>query len=100
VVAWALAALTVLEPAAALALLGLNASRMDAGRIGAYAILAAAVVTYAGTGHLITSRLPGNVIGWLLGLIGLSLAAAMLTEQYARLRSASTCADGGRAMRL
>jgi hypothetical protein len=83
VVAWLLTALTVLEPAAALVLLGLNASRMDAGRMGAYAILAVAVLTYAGTGHLITSRLPGNVIGWLLGLIGLLLAAAMLTEQYA-----------------
>ena len=81
--AWALAAFTVFEPAAALVLLGLNASRMDASRIAAYAILAVAVVTYAGTGRLITSRLPGNLIGWLLGLIGLSLAAAMLTEQYA-----------------
>jgi hypothetical protein len=82
-VAGPLAAFTVLEPAAALVLLGLNASRMDASRIVAYAILAVAVVAYAGTGRLITGRLPGNVIGWLLGLIGLSLAAAMLTEQYA-----------------
>ena len=62
-----------------------NASRMDAGRIVAYAVLAVAVVAYAGTGRLITSRLPGDVIGWLLSLIGLSLAGAMLTltEQYA-----------------
>jgi hypothetical protein len=29
------------------------------------------------------SRLPGNAIGWLLGLVGLSLAVTMLTEQYA-----------------
>jgi len=82
-VAWPLAALTVLGPAAALVLVGLNASRMDGSRVGAYAVMAAAVVTYAGTGRLITSRLPGHVIGWLLGLIGLSLAAAMVTEQYA-----------------
>jgi hypothetical protein len=83
VVAWPLTAFTMLEVAATLVLLGLNASRMDAARIGAYAILAVAVMAYAGTGRLITSRLPGHVIGWLLGLIGLSLAAAMLTEQYA-----------------
>ena len=38
---------------------------------------------YAGTGRLIVSRLPGNAIGWLLGLVGLSLAVTMLTEQYA-----------------
>ena len=42
-----------------------------------------AVVVYAGIGRLIASRVPGNAIGWLLGLIGLSLAATMLTEQYA-----------------
>ena len=42
VVAWLLAAFTVLEAAAALVLLGLNASRMDAGRVGACAILAVA----------------------------------------------------------
>jgi hypothetical protein len=35
------------------------------------------------TGQLIISRLPGNVIGWLLGLIELSLAASMFTDQYA-----------------
>jgi len=73
----------VLALAAALVLLGLNASRMDASRIGAYSILAVAVGLYAATGRLIISRLPGNAVGWLLGLIGLSLAAAMLTEQYA-----------------
>jgi hypothetical protein len=32
---------------------------------------------------LIGSRVPRNAIGWLLGLIGLSLAFTMLTEQYA-----------------
>ena len=36
-----------------------------------------------GAGRLITRRLPGNAIGWLLGLVGLSIAAAMFTEQYA-----------------
>jgi len=75
--------LTVLTLAAALVLLGLDADRMDASRIGAYPILAVAVGLYAATGRLIISRLPGNAVGWLLGLIGLSLAAAMLTEQYA-----------------
>jgi len=73
----------VLTLAAALVLLGLDADRMDASRIGAYPILAVAVGLYAATGRLIISRLPGNAVGWLLGLIGLSLAAAMLTEQYA-----------------
>jgi hypothetical protein len=33
-------------------------------------------------GWLITRRLPGNTIGWLLGVIGLLVAAEMLTEQY------------------
>jgi hypothetical protein len=78
-----LAAFAVLMLAAALVLLGLNASRAGTGRMAADAILAVAVVVYAGTGRLITSRLPGNAIGWLLGLIGLSVAAAVLTEQYA-----------------
>jgi len=32
---------------------------------------------------VITSRLPGNAIGWLLGLVGLSIATATFTEQYA-----------------
>jgi hypothetical protein len=56
---------------------------MAAGRIGSYGLLAAAVGLYASTGRLIISRLPGNAIGWLLGLIGLSLAVTLLTEQYA-----------------
>ena len=54
-----------------------------AGRTGTYVLLALAVGLYAGTGRLIVSRLPGNAIGWLLGLVGLSLAVTMLTEQYA-----------------
>ena len=70
---------------AALVLTGLNAGAgsVSAGRIGLYAILAAAVGLYAGTGRLIASLLPGNAIGWLLCLIGLSLAVTMLAEQYA-----------------
>jgi signal transduction histidine kinase len=38
---------------------------------------------YVGIGRLTASRLPGNAIGWLLCLVGLSVAAAMFTEQYA-----------------
>ena len=53
------------------------------GRVGSYVLLAVAVLVYAGTGRLIASRLPGNAIGWLLCLIGLSLAGCMLTEQIA-----------------
>jgi hypothetical protein len=59
----------------------LNAGLM-AGWLGFEAILAGAAVLYAGAGWLITRRLPGNAIGWLLGLIGLLVAAEMLTEQY------------------
>ena len=42
-----------------------------------------AVGLYGGSGRLIASRLPANVIGWLLCLIGLSLAVSALAEQYA-----------------
>ena len=83
VAAWSLAGFTVLVLVAALVLVGLNAGRMAASKIGFYSILAVAVVVYAGTGRLVASRVPRNAIGWLLGLIGLSLAAAMFTEQYA-----------------
>ena len=81
--AWLLAACTVIDLVAALALLALNADLVSTSRMGFYAVLAVAVMAYVGTGGLIASRLPGNVIGWLLGLIGLSLAAAMLAEQHA-----------------
>jgi hypothetical protein len=80
---WSLAGAAVLALTAALVFLGLNTERMAASRVGIYAILAVAVGMYAGTGRLITSRVPGNAIGWLLGLIGLSLAVTMLAEQYA-----------------
>jgi len=87
--AWLLVGFAVLVLAAALALLGLNASRMAASRSGADGILVVAVILavavglYAGAGRIIASRLPGNSVGWLLCLTGLSLAATMLTEQYA-----------------
>jgi hypothetical protein len=83
VATWSLAVLTMLVLAATLVLLGLDTSKMAASRIALYGISAVAVIAYAGAGRLIASRVPGNPIGWLLGLIGLSLAATLLTEQYA-----------------
>ena len=41
-----------------------------------------AIVLYAGTGHLLMVRRPGNAIGLLLALVGLLLGLEMLTEQY------------------
>jgi len=55
---------------------------MDAGRIGTYGFAAVAVAVYAGVGGLIAARRPGNAIGWLLGLLGLALAASLFLEQY------------------
>ncbi len=69
--------------AAALVLLGLNAKRMGLNRIAFDGTIGLAVVVYAGVGRLIASRVPRNAIGWLLGLMGLSLAASVLAEQYA-----------------
>ena len=83
VVAWSLTGLTLLMLIAALVLLGLDARVMDAGGVVFYVVCALAVAVYAGIGRLIATRLPGNAIGWLLGLIGLSLAASLFTEQYA-----------------
>ena len=80
---WPLAGLTVLALAAALTLLGLNVSQVNPAQLGFEVVLAAAVLLYTGTGRLITARVPGNAIGWLLALIGLLLAGVMLTEQYA-----------------
>ena len=80
---WALTGLTVLLLVAALVLTGLNGGHLTAGQVGTYVLLAPTVGLYAGTGRLIVSRLPGNAIGWLLGLVGLSLAVTMLAEQYA-----------------
>jgi hypothetical protein len=83
VISWSLAGVTTLMLAAGLVLLVLNVSRIDASRMGTYAVLIPALGLYAGTGHLITRRLPANAIGWLLSLIGLSLAVTMVTEQSA-----------------
>ena len=82
-VAWSLAELTVLELVAVLVLLGMNASVVDTGQMAAEAIFVIAVGVCAGVGLLIASRLPGIAIGWLLSLIGLSLAASLLAGQYA-----------------
>ena len=81
-VSWSLAGLTALVLATALTLLGLDARWIDAGKLGFEAVLAVAVVLYAGTGHLLMVRRPGNAIGLLLALVGLLLALEMLTEQY------------------
>ena len=81
--AWSLTAAALVALAAALVLLGLNAGRLNAGRIGFYGLLSVGVLAYAGAGGLIARRVPVNAIGWLLGLAGLSLTMAMLTEQYA-----------------
>jgi len=83
VIAWVVAGLAMLILSATLVLLGLNAARVDTGRIFANAILGLAVVAYAGSGRLITSRRPGNAVGWLLGLIGVSVATSTFAEQYA-----------------
>jgi hypothetical protein len=80
VMSWSLTASTMLVLAAALTLTGLNPSVTP--WLGFEAVLAGAVLLYAGTGRLLTGRLPDNAIGWLLGLIGLLVAAEMLTEQY------------------
>ena len=81
--AWALAGFTALGLVAVLVLLGMNASVLDTGWLVANAIFVIAVGVCAGVGLLVARRLPGIVIGWLLSVIGLSLAASLLTEQYA-----------------
>ena len=80
---WVLGAFAVALLVPTLVLLGLNVSHIDAGRMFSVAVLAVAAVAYAGAGRVISRRLPGNAIGWLLGLVGLSIAAATFTEQYA-----------------
>ena len=80
---WLLAGFTALALVTALVLLGLDASQTDRYRIAIYVFSAVAVVVYAGTGHVIANRVPRNAIGWVLCLVGLSLAATMMTEQYA-----------------
>jgi hypothetical protein len=83
VAVWSLAGGTALVQVAALILLALDARRVSTGRIAADVILAVAVGLYAVTGRLIVSRLPHNAIGWLLSLIGLSVAASTFADQYA-----------------
>ena len=83
VAAWPLAGLTACALVPALVLAALNASRLGTVRTGADVVLAVAVGVGVATSQLIISRLPGNPIGWLLGLIELSLAASMFTDQYA-----------------
>lgn len=80
---WMLGAFAVVLLVPTLVLLGLNVSHIDAGRMFAVAVLAVAAVAYTGAGRLISSRMPGNAIGWLLSLVGLSVATTTFTEQYA-----------------
>jgi hypothetical protein len=80
---WVLGAFAVVLLVPTLVLLGLNVSHINAGRMFAVAVLAVAAVAYTGAGRLISSRMPGNAIGWLLSLVGLSVAIAAFTEQYA-----------------
>jgi len=81
--AWGLTILTVAVLAAALVFAALNISRIGAARVGLEAILSAAVLLYAASGRLITSRQPDNAIDWLLGSIGLAVATSLFAEQYA-----------------
>lgn len=78
-----LAAFGVLLLSADMVLLGLNAARVGTSRLALNAILGVAILAYAGSGRLITSRRPGNAVGWLLGLIGISIATSTFAEQYA-----------------
>jgi hypothetical protein len=81
--AWGLTVLTLAVLAAALAFTVLNTSRIGTARVGLGAVLSAAVLIYAASGRLITSRRPDNAIGWLLGSIGLAVATSLFAEQYA-----------------
>jgi hypothetical protein len=81
-VSWTLAGLTVLALVAALTLTGLNA-RVMTRWLAFELLLTLATLLYAAAGRLIISRVPGNAVGWLLSLIGLLLAVAMGSEQYA-----------------
>ena len=81
--AWLLTMVTLAVLTADLVFVSLNAGRIGTARVGLDATLAAAVLMYAASGRLIATRRPDNAIGWLLGSIGLSLAASMFAEQYA-----------------
>jgi hypothetical protein len=78
-----LAAFGVFLLTADMVLLGLNTARVDTGRVALNAILGVAILAYTGAGRLITSRRPGNAVGWLLGLIGVTIATSTFAEQYA-----------------
>ena len=83
VAAWPLAGFTACVLVAALVLTALNAHWRGTVRTGADLVLAVAAGVGVATSQLVISRRPGNAIGWLLGLIELSLAVAMFTDQYA-----------------
>jgi len=78
VLAWPLAGLTAAVLVTVLVLLGLNARRVGPPGLASDAILAVAIGVGAAVGQLIIGRRPRNAIGWLLGLIALSLAASTL----------------------
>jgi len=82
VLAGSLAGFILLVLGGALVLLPFNARVMSPIRIGAYGFALVAIVVYAGVGGLIAARIPRNPIGWLLCLLGLTLAVSLFLEQY------------------
>jgi signal transduction histidine kinase len=82
-IARALWALTLAQVIAGVVLLAVNRSIFPAaGEAGVATALLTAMV-YATVGGLIGSRVPRNPIGWLLSVIGVVFAFAVLSEQYA-----------------
>jgi signal transduction histidine kinase len=82
-VAWTLWSLALAEVIASAVLLALNHPIFPPGGQAGPAVGLLAAMVYASVGGLIGSRMPRNPIGWLLSMIGVALAFAVLSEQYA-----------------
>ncbi|MFN2556453.1 MAG: hypothetical protein ABR592_06185 [Nitriliruptorales bacterium] len=78
--AWTLVALSV-----ALVALGWGLVVINGQNLLAHLVPAGMTVPFAIVGALITSRRPGNAIGWIMCAIGLGEAAALVTGEYASL---------------